>query len=152
VHAFTRLSKHKQWRASIFGLQAYIKPKVASVGLYTVHEDDKGADLVVSSSVGVGGSGGGGAAAGGTSAPARRNAALDMLCKKLALHLEAACKHYPLRKLVRVYRLVGQFVISEGDERLYLLFPSEVRAQPLEETFATQVRKSWVANVFFFRP
>ena len=119
--AFTRLAKHRQWRASLFGLQSYVAPKVSSMGLYSVHSDDQDDNLSVK---------------GGP--PARRNAALDMLCKKLALHLEAACKSFPLRKLIRVYRLVGSFIISEGDEKLYFLHSPELRAQPLEETFATQ--------------
>ena len=126
LHAFTRLQKHKQWRASLFGLQAYIAPKVSSMGLYSVYDDDTGADLVQPGKDGQPGP------------PLRRNAALDMLCKKLALHLEAACKSYPLRKLIRVYRLVGSFIISAGDEKLYLVFAPELRAQPLQETFATQ--------------
>ena len=37
LQAFTRLAKHKQWRASLFALQSYIAPKVASMGLYSVH-------------------------------------------------------------------------------------------------------------------
>ena len=131
IHAFTRLSKHRQWRASIFGLQAYIAPKVASTGLYSVHADD--------STQGT-----------NTNVAPRRNAALDMLCKKLALHLEAACKHFPLRKLIRVYRLLGSFIISAGDEKLYFLYSPELRAQALEETFATQVRSVGDQIMFSF--